>query len=77
MSMDTPQVQTEYAVYGLHRAIADVDELRLRNDTADFILDSERDIAMAAQMLNELLDDIRTANRNHQVTQDKIVVSLR
>lgn len=46
------------AIHAVYMAIADLDRLRMRNDTADLVLREGDQIAGASQMLQDLSDDI-------------------
>lgn len=47
-----------HAIHAVYMAIADLDRLRMRNDTADLVLREGDQIAGASQMLQDLSDDI-------------------
>lgn len=47
-----------HAIHAVYMAIADLDRLRMRNDTADLVLREGDQIAGASQMLQDLSEDI-------------------
>jgi hypothetical protein len=47
-----------HAIHAVYMAIADLDRLRMRNDTADLVLREGDQISGACQMLQDLSDDI-------------------
>lgn len=50
-----------YAIYDLQRAINDLQELRMNNETADMILRDHRVIRNCSEWLSALSDDIEKA----------------
>jgi hypothetical protein len=47
-----------HAIHAVYMSIADLDRLRMRNDTADLVLREADQISGACQMLQDLSDDI-------------------
>jgi hypothetical protein len=47
-----------HAIHAVYMAIADLDRLRMRNETADLVLREADQISGACQMLQDLTDDI-------------------
>jgi hypothetical protein len=47
-----------HAIHAVYMSIADLDRLRMRNDTADLVLREADQISGACQMLQDLTDDI-------------------
>jgi hypothetical protein len=47
-----------HAIHAVYMSIADLDRLRMRNDTADLVLREADQISGASQMLQDLAEDI-------------------
>jgi hypothetical protein len=57
-----PQYQVDQAVYGLHKAVSLLVELRHRNDTADMVMEAFDEISTAIDMGENLLGDLIDAD---------------
>ncbi len=74
--MKTPDYRVGAAIRDLRSIILLIQDLRMNNETADYILRDHKDIAYCAEWLTNLSDDMRAAIFNSQIVdlRDKISV---
>lgn len=61
-----PEYQVDQAINAVFMSIAELDRLRMKNDTADFVLREYEQIAGATMMLDDLASDINTGAQNYK-----------
>lgn len=69
-AQDDPQVAADQVVHGLLSCVNDLRKARQDNKTADFILEQETMISLAASGLMVILADIKQANANGRIAAE-------
>jgi len=53
-----PEYQVDQAIHAAYQAIAELDRLRMKNETADFVLRAYDEIAGIRMMADDIANDI-------------------
>lgn len=58
-----PEYQVDQAINAVFMSIAELDKLRMKNETADLVLRERDQVTGASQMLQDIAEDISISRR--------------